>query len=243
MAEAEPTGAVEPGTDTGADSSGAGTAAVAQAGVAPRTFTQEDVERIIGERLRKVAPKAEVEGLKAKLAAFEQADKERADAQKTELQKLTERAEAAEQKRLAAEQAALAAQQDALRARLVAAKAPDLPELFRGRVAGTTEDEVLASIQEQRQAVAELQTEFVRYLSGATPERIAETYGEAGQALAARLTGTPVSIGAPTAPVGQPAVPQPWDPRTPPTDPNAVYDRLAQMGVQVPAPPGRRVSG
>ena len=240
----EPTGEVEPGTDTGADSSGAGTAAGAQAGDEARTFTQEEVNRILAEQRRKIEPKsAELTDLRSKLAAFEQAEADRKAAQMTELEKAQAVAAEAAKRAEAAEAREQAAQQAAMRANLVAAKGADLPELFRGRVTGSTEEEVLASLQEQRQAVADLQTQFVRDLSAALSERIAETYGEAGQALAARLAGTPVSIGAPPAPTGQPAVPQPWDPRTPPTDMNAVYDRLAQMGVQVPAPPGRRASG
>jgi len=244
MADAEPTGVVEPGTDTGADSPGAGTAAGVQAGVTPRTFTQEDLNRVQAEerRKRQAAEKLLAER-EARLAEYERAEAERKAAAMTELEKAQATAAEASRRAEEAEQRAAKAAVDALRAGLVAAKAADMPELFRSRVTGSTEEEVLASIQEQRAAFAELRAQVARDLAEAPPERIAETYGDAGQMLAARMAGQPVSIGAPTAPVGQPAVPQPWDPRTPPTDMNAVYDRLAQMGVQVPAPPGRRAGG
>lgn len=57
----------------------------------PRTFTQEEVDRIVGERLQRERAKyADFEALKEKAAKFDEAEQ----AQKSELQKATERAEA-----------------------------------------------------------------------------------------------------------------------------------------------------
>ena len=57
----------------------------------PRTFTQEEVDRIIGERLKRDrADRADYEELKAKAAKLDEIE----EANKTEIQKATERAEA-----------------------------------------------------------------------------------------------------------------------------------------------------
>lgn len=68
-----------------------------------RTFTQEDVDRIVAERLRREREKyADYDDLKAKAAA--------ADASKSELQKLAERLAAAEKRLQEAEVKALRAE-------------------------------------------------------------------------------------------------------------------------------------
>jgi len=68
-----------------------------------RTFTQEDVDRIVAERLRREREKyADYDDLKAKAAA--------ADASKSELQKLAERLAAAEKRMQEAEVKALRAE-------------------------------------------------------------------------------------------------------------------------------------
>lgn len=57
----------------------------------PRTFTQEEVDKIVGDRLQRERAKyADFEALKEKAAKFDAAE----EAQKSELQKATERAEA-----------------------------------------------------------------------------------------------------------------------------------------------------
>lgn len=57
----------------------------------PRTFTQEEVDKIVGDRLQRERAKyADFEALKEKAAKFDEAEQ----AQKSELQKATERAEA-----------------------------------------------------------------------------------------------------------------------------------------------------
>jgi hypothetical protein len=57
----------------------------------PRTFTQEELDRIVGERLQRERAKyADFDALKEKAAKFDEAEQ----AQKSELQKATERAEA-----------------------------------------------------------------------------------------------------------------------------------------------------
>ena len=57
----------------------------------PRTFTQEELDRIVGERLQRERAKyADFEALKEKAAKFDAAE----EAQKSELQKANERAEA-----------------------------------------------------------------------------------------------------------------------------------------------------
>jgi len=57
----------------------------------PRTFTQEELDRIVGERLQRERAKyADFEALKEKAAKFDAVE----EAQKSELQKATERAEA-----------------------------------------------------------------------------------------------------------------------------------------------------
>lgn len=57
----------------------------------PRTFTQEEVDRIVGDRLQRERAKyADFETLKEKAAKFDEAEQ----AQKSELQKETERADA-----------------------------------------------------------------------------------------------------------------------------------------------------
>ena len=57
----------------------------------PRTFTQEEVDRIVGDRLQRERAKyADFDAMKKKAAKFDEAEQ----AQKSELQKATERAEA-----------------------------------------------------------------------------------------------------------------------------------------------------
>lgn len=57
----------------------------------PRTFTQEELDKIVGERLQRERAKyADFEALKEKAAKFDAAE----EAQKSELQKANERAEA-----------------------------------------------------------------------------------------------------------------------------------------------------
>lgn len=57
----------------------------------PRTFTQEELDRIVGERLQRERAKyADFDALKEKAAKFDEAEQ----AQKSELQKATERADA-----------------------------------------------------------------------------------------------------------------------------------------------------
>lgn len=59
----------------------------------PRTFTQEEVDRIVGDRLQRERAKyADFDALKEKAAKFDEAEQ----AQKSELQKATERASALE---------------------------------------------------------------------------------------------------------------------------------------------------
>ena len=56
----------------------------------PRTFTQEELDRIVGERLQRERAKyADFEALKEKAAKFDEAE----EASKSELQKATERAD------------------------------------------------------------------------------------------------------------------------------------------------------
>jgi Domain of unknown function (DUF4355) len=95
-----------------------------------KTFTQADLDRIVGERVdrerRKFAGYGE---LKSKAAQFD----ELAEAQKTEHEKLADRADAAEKRATAAEAALL---------RRTVAERKGLPAELAERLAGSTEEEL-----------------------------------------------------------------------------------------------------
>ena len=82
----EPMDGSKTGQTGSADPSGSGSE--------PRTFTQEQVDNIVKERLAraKATPPADYEELKAKAAKYDELE----EAKKTELEKVTERADAAQ---------------------------------------------------------------------------------------------------------------------------------------------------
>jgi multidrug efflux pump subunit AcrA (membrane-fusion protein) len=182
--------------NTGAD----GTGATAGTGV----LTQEQVNALVGKARTDAAAKAQREAekrtaeLQAELETLRAAAEARKLAEMTELEKA--QAEAAEAKRQAQEatQAAASARTDALRANLIATQAATLPPAYKAQVTGDDQDAITASIAEVQAHYEAAQTEFVASLARMAPEQIAEQFGEAGKALAERLSGRQVpSIGSP----------------------------------------------
>lgn len=102
-------------------------------GVEPgRTYSQADVDRMIGERLaRQKAQFGDVDGLKAKAAKLDEIEAKN----KTELDKATERATAAEAR-------ATAAELRLIRQEVAAAKG--LPASMAQRLTGSTKEELEA---------------------------------------------------------------------------------------------------
>ena len=94
-----------------------------------RTFTQEEVNHLIGERLDRFKASIDLDGLQAKAAQYDQAQ----DAAKSDLQKAVERAEAAEKAR---DEAVTAAAREAV------ARAKGVPP---EHLTGTTREEMEAS--------------------------------------------------------------------------------------------------
>lgn len=102
-----------------------------------RTFTQADVERIVGERLGRERGKyADYDELKAKAAKFDEVEEQN----KTEQQKVLDRAEKAEKRAAEAEARAKAAEVASLRAKVASAKR--LPAELVDRLRGETEEEI-----------------------------------------------------------------------------------------------------
>lgn len=90
---------------------------------ASKTFTQDQVDRIVQDRLAraKATPPADYEDLKAKAAKFDELEQ----SQKTEIEKAMERASAAERER---DQALLQAQEQTLRTAIIGAAAGKLAD-------------------------------------------------------------------------------------------------------------------
>lgn len=109
----------------------------------PKTFTQEEVDRIVGDRLkRETAKYSDYDEAKAKAAKADAADEKA----KTENQKLLDRIDAAERKALDAERRSGEVEAEALRFRVAAAKG--LNPAQAKRLSGTTQEELEADADE-----------------------------------------------------------------------------------------------
>lgn len=105
-------------------------------GAADKTFTQADVDRIVAERLRRERERfADYDALKAKAAE--------ADASKSDLQKLTDRVEAAERR---------AAEAEAKQLRTEIAQAKGLTAAQAKRLTGSTKEELEADADDLLEA-------------------------------------------------------------------------------------------
>jgi len=108
-----------------------------------QTFTQRDLERIIGERLAREREKySDYEDLKAKAARLDELE----EANKSEHQKLLERVEAAERRAEEAERARAQAAVEMLRTKVAVDKG--LPPALAARLRGETEEEIAADADE-----------------------------------------------------------------------------------------------
>lgn len=103
-----------------------------------RTFTQADVDRILGERLAR----ENISELKQKAAQFD----EFTEQQKSEQQKLMDQLSAAEKRATELEEKAARAELASLKQKVAAAKG--LPPKLASKLSGTTEAELLADADE-----------------------------------------------------------------------------------------------
>lgn len=107
------------------------------------TFTQEQVDKIVEQRLARERQKfADYDDMKAKAGQFDQLE----ESKKTSEQKLLERIEAAEKRAADSEKAVEAAKVDALRARVAANR--NLTDAQAARLQGTTLEELEADATE-----------------------------------------------------------------------------------------------
>ena len=155
----------------------------------------------IAARARKKA-EAERDALAARVAELESAERERAEAAMSEQERAVAEAQRAKAEADAEKAAAAQERVAALKARVIADKAPTLPAAYRALVAGDTEEAIAESLsaveaQYQQDTTSPVQSALAE-LATLTPEQVAERYGDAGAALAARLQGQPVSIGGPS---------------------------------------------
>lgn len=104
----------------------------------PKSFSQADVDRIIGERFAR----ENIAELKTKAAQFD----EFTEQQKTEQQKLQDQLSAAEKRAVELEEKAAKAELSVLKQKVAAAKG--LPPKLAAKLTGTTEAELLADADE-----------------------------------------------------------------------------------------------
>lgn len=190
------------------------------AGDAAKTFTQEDVNRMLGEAKRdskdagdKAGRAAALKEVEPELAELRQFKADAEAAKLTEDEKRQVELKAAQDAAAAEKARADALAVEGLRRDAIAEKAPELPAAYRRMVGGTTPEEIEQSVKAAAEAhdadSAEIVSEFARFLTSATPEQVVEQLGEElGKPLAARMLGRPASIGSPMQPTnGQPVVP------------------------------------
>jgi hypothetical protein len=141
----------EEGETTGAPATGA----------APKTFTQDELDKTIKDRLARQSQKLREEAgqtvadLQAQIAERDERLKVIDDAGKTELQRLQDaadaeklRADTAAAEKVAADERSSAAETRALVSEVIGEKAPTLPRAYRQLVTGTTREEIEASVIE-----------------------------------------------------------------------------------------------
>ena len=191
----EETGTTTETQDTGgvAQTPDAPTAAQAT-GAAPNAgLTQAQVDAIVTKRLAQAAKAHgdEKAALQAKLDEYATQEQARADAEKTEAQKLAEAATAADARAQAAEAKAVAAELARIRAEKIAENAAvaNLPAVYKKAITGASAEELDASIVA---VLAAFETDKAAVLAGAQPPP--QSIGSAGHAGAPQAPG-PTSPG------------------------------------------------
>jgi 5'-deoxynucleotidase YfbR-like HD superfamily hydrolase len=179
-------------------------------------LTQEQVDKIIADRLARAERKhgQEMAALQAELKEYKQAEEARRVAEMTEVEKAQKAVADARAEAEAARAAAHMAEVKALRAEMTPA---DLPSAYRLMITGDTPDDIAESVKlaqeafraDRERAERSAQEMLLQDIGALTPEQLAEKYKDlvAVSSVVARLTGKPVSIGAPSAAGGQAAPP------------------------------------
>lgn len=218
MGETDPTG-TQPG-ETPGEPKPTGDEGAPPAGDAPKpedtpkTFTQEDVNRLVAAEKRDATAAGETRGREA--ATAENADDlaelaTRRTAEKSEAEQRQEELDAEKLRADTAVAQAQTAERGRLRAEVIAVDGADLPTIFKATVDGDDEAKVKESVVGARAAWEELEASVVaKTLTAAasmTAEQLVEKYGEeATKALVGRLTGRAPSIASPAGgPAPQPA--------------------------------------
>lgn len=201
----------------GSGAQGAGDTAAGQ-GTAPpagKSFSQDDVDRMIADRLarEKRAADKRASELEAELAGYRDDAEKRKAAEMSEAEKAAQARAEAEARAQAAEDRLRQAEVRALRAEIISAEAADLPATYKAQVTGEDADairESLASVRDQHKADA---ADLLRRVSGMAPEDLVAQFGEdAAAPLAARLTGKPQNVGAAPRPGTVATPPDEWSP-------------------------------
>ena len=146
----------------------------------PKTFTQEQLDAIITDRLKRERDKQGQTNteLQEKLAAFEKAEEERARQALSEQERQKADLEAAQAERDAAQAEAQDLRRQATRTDWILANAPpELPRAYRLLIQGTDDEALKASLEEVQAAYAE---DF-EALTGKKPSIGASSPGEAGR--------------------------------------------------------------
>lgn len=203
------------GTDAGQTPSGAEPQTPAAPTPAPppadsggRTYTQQDLDAIAAKARREGESKAKA--AEARIAELETAEAERQRAEMTELERAKAEAEEARAAMAAAQSAAAASALAADRANIIAAEGQGLPPAYQAMVTGPDADAIRASLAAARAQHDAEQAALLARIAAMSPEQLAQL-GDEGKALAERMAGHPVSIGAPSNAGAQ--APPPPDPQ------------------------------
>jgi hypothetical protein len=167
-----------------------------------RTYTQQDLDAIAAKARREGESKAKA--AEARIAELEAAEAERAKAEMTELERAKAEAEEARAAMAAAQSAAAASALAADRANIIAAEGQGLPPAYQAMVTGPDADAIRASLAAARAQHDAEQAALLARIAAMSPEQLAQL-GDEGKALAERMAGQPVSIGAPSSATPPPA--------------------------------------
>jgi len=115
-----------------------------------KKFSQEDVERILSERLERKDRKVNetISAMEQKLAEYEREKLEREQAELSELELVKRQKEEADNRLKQLENEIKQTRLEALKTGIIAEKAASLPKAYKSLVSGTNEEEILESLKE-----------------------------------------------------------------------------------------------
>lgn len=206
------TGTPEPGAAPTTPPEGEGQAAPAATGAAAKTFTQDELNAILQDRLARAGAtdKSALQDATTELDALRKEKQKREDEALSAEEREKKRANDAEALFAAEKQRADILQTENQRAMYLATKAGKLPLAYHSLIQGATAEELEAALgvaESEHTVDTTAATEArVRTLAHMEADDIAKL-GDAFAPLAERLKGKPISIGAGSAAPHQPPAP------------------------------------